>query len=282
MKDKVCSDFVFMPLKGDQRVPAMAAREQVTAADRLAGPAVMENESTEVKSKIVVVGDCECGKTTLIHRYVQSKFQETYTPTGFDTYSGSYNVSDSYRIQMSIWDTSGDAGYDRVRPLSYSDADLVIICFSISNPESMENVVSKWHPEVREHCPTQPIMLVGCKADIRSEAKSLPPETPRPPLVSYDQGLKTAKHIGALVYSETSAKTSQRSVNDVMEVAALSSAGTTNTGGAGAAAAAGTPTSDGSNGFRRQRSFIRRKRFSGLNEAKVHLRKEAAKSCVVM
>lgn len=38
---------------------------------------------------------------------------------------------------------SGDSGYDRVRPLSYSDADLVIICFSVGDPDSMENVVSK-------------------------------------------------------------------------------------------------------------------------------------------
>lgn len=82
------------------------------------------------------------------------------------------------------------------------------------------------------------------------------------------QGLKTAKHIGALVYSETSAKTSQKSVNDVLEVAALSSAG--------------NKTSGDSPSFRRQRSFIRRKRFSGMSEARMHLRKEAAKSCVVM
>ena len=95
------------------------------------------------------------------------------------------------------------------------------------------------------------------------------------------QGLKTAKHIGALVYSETSAKTSQRSVNDVMEVAALSSAGTTGTGAS--ASGGSTPSSDApASGFGRQRSFIRRKRFSGLNEAKTQLRKEAAKSCAVM
>ncbi|XP_076472662.1 rho-related GTP-binding protein RhoE-like [Babylonia areolata] len=253
--------------------------EPVGPAARCEGSAVVASDSTEVKSKIVVVGDCQCGKTTLIHRYVQSKFQESYTPTGFDTYSGSYNVSDTYTIHMSIWDTSGDAGYDRVRPLSYSDANLIIICFSIDNPESMENVVSKWHPEVREHCPTQPIMLVGCKADLRSEAKNLPVGTPRPAFVSYDQGLKTAKHIGALVYSETSSKTSQRSVNDVMEVAALSSAGTT---GMGAAANPAGAANGESAGLGRQRSFIRRKRFSGLNEAKTHLRKEAAKSCAVM
>ncbi|KAL8621282.1 hypothetical protein ACOMHN_008107 [Nucella lapillus] len=315
MKDKVCSEFVFMPLKGEQRVPPMASGGGATVGpvDRSCEGSVASSDSTQVKSKIVVVGDCQCGKTTLIHRYVQSKFQEattlsirpkanevgdraeraryagvdsdgphgpwykgSYTPTGFDTYSGSYSVSDTYAIHMSIWDTSGDAGYDRVRPLSYSDANLVIICFSIDNPESMENVVSKWHPEVREHCPSQPIMLVGCKADVRSEAKNLPPAAPRPALVSYDQGLKTAKHIGALVYSETSSKTSQRSVNDVMEVAALSSAGTTGVGGAPGAA-----NGDGA-GLGRQRSFIRRKRFSGLNEAKTHLRKEAAKSCAVM
>ncbi|XP_025094563.1 rho-related GTP-binding protein RhoE-like [Pomacea canaliculata] len=298
MKDKVCSDFVFMPLKGDQRVPTtMAAGDKGVTKDKVVGTkdrsvgsvaaasasssavaGATGGDVTVVKSKIVVVGDCECGKTALIHRYVHSKFLESYTPTGFDTYSGSYSVSDSYRIQMSIWDTSGDTGYDRVRPLSYTDADLVILCFAIDSPDSMENVVSKWYPEVRENCPTQPIMLVGCKTDRRSEAKNLPAGQRRPTFVSYDQGLKTAKHIGALVYSETSAKTSQRSVNDVMEVAALSSAGTTNT----AAAAGASPGCDGPSSFRRQRSFIRRKRFSGLTEAKVHLRKEAAKSCVVM
>jgi hypothetical protein len=70
------------------------------------------------------------------------------------------------------------------------------------------------------------------------------------------------------VYSEISSKTSQRSVNDVIEVAALSSAG--------------NKTSAESPNFRRQRSFMRRKRFDGMGEAKMQLRKEAAKSCVVM
>lgn len=223
-----------------------------------------ESEVTTVKSKLVVVGDCGCGKTSMINKYVKGHFSETYTPTGFDTYTSTYHVSDTYKIHMSIWDTSGDAGYDRVRPLSYNDADLVIICFAVDNPDSMENVVSKWIVEVREHCPKQPIILVGCKTDIRPDV----PQQEGSKIINYDQGLKTAKHIGALVYSEISSKTSQRSVSDVIEVAALSSAGNKN--------------STESPSFRRQRSFIRRKRFSGMGEAKMHLRKEAAKSCVVM
>lgn len=224
---------------------------------------------TVVKSKLVVVGDCECGKTSLIKRYVHGEHRDTYAPTGFDTYTATYHVSDTYKIQMSIWDTSGDSGYDRVRPLSYSDADLVLVCFSVADPDTMENVVSKWYGEVREHCPTQPIILVGCKTDQRTDmdfAAKLARK--KQSMVTYDQGLKTAKHIGALVYSETSSKNSHRSVCDVIEVAALSSAG--------------NKSSAEATNFRRQRSFMRRKRFSGIGEAKVHLRKEATKSCVVM
>ena len=48
-------------------------------------------------------------------------------------------------------------------------------------------VCVQWHPEVRENCPSQPVMLVGCKADVRTEVKNLSPGQPRPALVSYDQ-----------------------------------------------------------------------------------------------
>ncbi|KAL3831906.1 hypothetical protein ACJMK2_023600 [Sinanodonta woodiana] len=227
-----------------------------------------ESSEKMVKTKLVVVGDCGCGKTTFIKRYVNGDYNEAYTATGFDTYTTTYNVSSTYKIQMSIWDTSGDAGYDRVRPLSYTDADLVIICFSVGNPDSLHNIVSKWHPEVREHCPVQPIMVVGCGTDMRTDNKVIQKlerrsQTP----VTYEQALKVAKQIEALVYSEVSAKTSEKSVKDVLEVAALSSVGNKH---------ADNPQ------FRRQRSFIKRKRFSEIGEAQTTLRKEAAKSCVVM
>ncbi|RUS74364.1 hypothetical protein EGW08_017873 [Elysia chlorotica] len=309
MKDKKCSEFVFMPLRDSTRSssPAPDRAGKMPKDQRL--PTVVETDSasggvgsmTEVRSKIVVVGSCGCGKTALIHRYVQSKFLQTYTPTGFDTYNSQYSLSDTYNIQMSIWDTSGDESYDRVRPLSYKDADLVIICFSIDQEASMQDVLTRWHPEVKEQCPNVPVMLVGCKSDRRQEIKALPPDKPRPTCVTYDQGLKTAKNINALVYTETSSKLSQRSVNDVMEVAALSSAGSKNghsfSGAASSSAGGSTTTASNSStgssahsnsssgespNFRRQRSFIRRKRFSGMTEAKGELRREATKSCVVM
>ena len=82
------------------------------------------------------------------------------------------------------------------------------------------------------------------------------------------QGLKTAKEVEALVYSETSAKTSEKSVKDVIEVAALS--------------ALGSKQHHKGQNMKRQKSFIKKKRFSGMGEAKTTLRKEATKSCAIM
>ena len=45
----------------------------------------------------------------------------------------------------------------------------MLVCFSITNPRSLENVESKWIPEVTHHCPGVPILLVGTKADLRED-----------------------------------------------------------------------------------------------------------------
>ena len=49
---------------------------------------------------------------------------------------------------------SGQEDYDRLRPLSYPDTDVILMCFSIDSPDSLENIPEKWTPEVRHFCPT--------------------------------------------------------------------------------------------------------------------------------
>ncbi len=51
-------------------------------------------------------------------------------------------------------DISGQEDYDRLRPLSYPDTDVILMCFSIDSPDSLENIPEKWTPEVRHFCPT--------------------------------------------------------------------------------------------------------------------------------
>ncbi|KAL8607963.1 hypothetical protein ACOMHN_005518 [Nucella lapillus] len=83
MKDKHCREFVFMPVKGQDSAPPMASGGPAAVGGergpvvRAAAVSAAGADHSEVKSKIVVVGDCGCGKTGLIHRYVHSAFQET-------------------------------------------------------------------------------------------------------------------------------------------------------------------------------------------------------------
>jgi Ras homolog gene family, member A len=46
-------------------------------------------------------------------------------------------------VEVALWDTAGQEDYDRIRPLSYPDAHALIICFAISNPDSLQNIGEK-------------------------------------------------------------------------------------------------------------------------------------------
>lgn len=46
-------------------------------------------------------------------------------------------------MELALWDTAGQEEYDRLRPLSYPETDLIFVCFAIDCPNSLENVMDK-------------------------------------------------------------------------------------------------------------------------------------------
>jgi len=157
--------------------------------------------------KAVVVGDGAVGKSCLLISYATGAFPGEYTPSTFDNYNSSVMV-DGKLVSLNLFDTAGQDDYDRLRPLSYSNTDAFLICFSVASPHSFENVASKWSPEIQHNAPDVPIILCGTKGDLREDhavesqllSKGLA-------FVTKSEAIAMAKRIGAVGYFETSALT---------------------------------------------------------------------------
>jgi len=170
--------------------------------------------------KCVLVGDGEVGKTSLLVKFTSK------ANTTFDNFSANIIV-DNKPINLGLWDTAGQEDYDLLRPLSYPQTDVFLVCFSIVSPASFEKVKAKWYPEITHHCPNVPIIVVGTKSELREDkttierlaAKNLAPITRK-------QGLELQEEIGAAKYLECSAL-EQKGLNAVFDEAVRTVLGTT-------------------------------------------------------
>lgn len=145
---------------------------------------------------------------------------------------------DGKPISLGLWDTAGQEDYDRLRPLSYPQTDVFLVCFSIVSPPSFDNVTAKvsgiileqyaglstyhmhqWFPEIDHHAPNVPIILVGTKLDLREDPatrEALRQKRMEP--INWERANEVRKQIGAVKYVECSALT-QRGLKTVFDEA---------------------------------------------------------------
>lgn len=118
---------------------------------------------------------------------------------------------------LGLFDTAGQEDYDRLRPLSYPQTDVFLVCFSVTSPASFENVREKWFPEVHHHCPGVPCLIVGTQTDLRDDPvvrEKLAKQKMQP--IRKEDGDRMAKELGAVKYVECSALT-QYKLKDVFD-----------------------------------------------------------------
>jgi Ras-related C3 botulinum toxin substrate 1 len=168
--------------------------------------------------KCVVIGDGAVGKTSMLIAYTSGKFPTDYVPTVFDNYEASLKV-DGKDVYLGLWDTAGQEGYDRLRPLSYPQTDVFLMCYAINSPVSYKHIETKWKPEIQHHSPETPFLIIGTKGDLRSDSKFTKGlEAKGKPLKSLEQSAADALELGAAKYLECSAM-EQTGLQEVFEEA---------------------------------------------------------------
>ncbi|ROL41020.1 Rho-related BTB domain-containing protein 1 [Anabarilius grahami] len=185
----------------------------------------MDYERPNVETiKCVVVGDNAVGKTRLIcaracnTTLTQYQLLATHVPTvwAIDQYrvcqevlERSRDVVDDVSVSLRLWDTFGDHHKDR--RFAYGRSDVVVLCFSIANPNSLHHVKSMWYLEIKHFCPRTPVILVGCQLDLRYADLEAVNRARRPlsrpikpgDILPPESGREVAKELG-IPYYETS------------------------------------------------------------------------------
>lgn len=168
-----------------------------------------------------MIGDGACGKTSLLSVFTLGFFPKEYVPTVFENYVSDCRV-DGKSVQLALWDTAGQEEYERLRPLSYAKAHVILISFAIDTPDSLDNVATKWVNEVNELCPGVPTILVGMKKDLRDDPNAIEEMRLKSMhFVDSQHAQQMATRIGAKRYMECSALTGE-GVDDVFEAATRS------------------------------------------------------------
>lgn len=166
-------------------------------------------KSSEYAFKLILGGDGNVGKTSMVHRFVENTFASDYKSTIGTSIMKKECKFEGLQstVRFVIWDLAGQAQFKRVRISYLANAEAGILVFDVTNKTSFENLES-WFDEIIKASPSISLILVGNKIDLTDER-----------VVSIKDGEKIAKELN-LSYIETSAKTGEN-INDAFRTLAL-------------------------------------------------------------
>ena len=118
--------------------------------------------------KIVIAGDGNVGKTSLIRRYCEGKFEQSRVATiGVDFQTKKVELPGG-PVKLSIWDMAGQERFQVMREGFYRGSLAAALVYDLTEPKSLENLV-KWRREILKVVPELPMIVVGNKRDLAPE-----------------------------------------------------------------------------------------------------------------
>lgn len=146
--------------------------------------------------KISVVGDRAVGKTSLIDRFVNEKFEDDYIATMGVNITLKDTTVDDIPVQLMLWDIGGAEQWAKVRKMFYRGSSGVLLVYDVTRPATFLNVTNFLQALEKTIQKQIPFILIGNKNDL-THIKKIPPENAG----------ELMKAANAVSFFETSAKT---------------------------------------------------------------------------
>ena len=147
--------------------------------------------------KVVLVGETQTGKTSIIAKLTKDIFQEEVGSTIVNSITNyKIELEDTKTVQLVIWDTAGQEKYRSLNTLFYKDAVIVVLVYDQTQRKTFEEVKNYWIPQIRSHCGEKIIVAVAAnKSDLFEEQE-----------VSDEEGKQLAEATKG-IFMQTSCKT---------------------------------------------------------------------------
>jgi small GTP-binding protein len=146
--------------------------------------------------KVVLVGDAQVGKTSMLNRLTSGTFREATAATVGAAFQTHVLTTPRGAVTMQIWDTAGQEKYRALAPMYYRSANVAVLCFDLTSRETFDGAGS-WADELSDKASGDlQIILVGNKADLVEDR-----------VVTKDEASDLAFRHGIVQFFECSAKT---------------------------------------------------------------------------
>lgn len=145
--------------------------------------------------KITLLGEAAVGKTSLLYRFVQNTFKDSYKSTlGVNLLKKDLNLDNFGEVSAQIWDLGGQESFRSLRKLYLEGANGALVIYDMTNRKSFKKL-DDWLESFKEARGDQPLLLIGNKADLKNKIE-----------VEEDEGKKYAEQY-KMDFIITSAKT---------------------------------------------------------------------------